>query len=112
MISSLWLVPPSEEYPMGVSLSRKHGQKFSWGLYYENYCFSKDAKNFCFEVSPSSRDEEFFLEFRFNNLREALLLFEEYLSNDTLRVKHQRKVYFNNKDHILKIIDFIEENEK
>lgn len=51
-----------------------------WAIRRSGGCWSKTENAFCYERNPSSRDEEFFKEFRFSSLEDALIIGEKIAS--------------------------------
>jgi len=43
-----------------------------WAIRYCGLCLSKQKKKFCCETLPSSRDEKYYKEFRFDSEQEAI----------------------------------------
>jgi len=53
------------------------GYPLSWGIYKGSSVLSKSLKIFCYEPSPSNRDENFDKDFRFPSQESAIKFFTE-----------------------------------
>lgn len=62
-----------EQTKIEATLFDDNGKPTSWAIRKSGTCFSKITNEFHYEPLPSSRDEDFFNEFRFNSEREALI---------------------------------------
>ena len=56
----------------------EEGAPISWGIRMGGFVMSKEDGEFCHEPMPSSRDEEFFKEFRFDSPQEALDSYQKF----------------------------------
>ena len=83
IIKAITLVPHLRT-GTGVSIERTNFEtdELCWALRMDNNtCYSKPHKEFCYEILPSGRDEQYIKENRYSSLLEALEDFKNYLDN-------------------------------
>lgn len=60
----------------------KLGNQISYGIFkLNNSCLSKTRKKFFLQPLPDQMNEDFFMEFRFNSMVEALVFYKENIDN-------------------------------
>ena len=58
-----------------IYIKKTNANTNTYGIYRGTCCFSKKNRHFYLEPASSSRDEEFFKEFRFSSLEDAIKCF-------------------------------------
>lgn len=85
-INSIILVSPNEINYKKIVIERTHYSKdtLCWAIRLnDSNCYNKKTNTFILESTPSSRDENYFKENRFDSPLEALEIFKVYVDNNS-----------------------------